>query len=728
MVFQTCFYCKTRGASVGCCGKSCRKSFHFSCGVKNRCLTEYVGNFFSFCHQHASTRTSNTSKEYEPDDECEICQKPMGEYDRLNSLKAVCCPDDKWFHKRCLKEQALLNQDDFSCPCCGNSDEFRDNLLINGIFIPKGNDVARYQSFAIAEEDAQLEMPQKKRRIHKNWIFVRTFESKEEADKFLEDENWSYSYKNVSSDGIRITYRCKLVKFRGKQCEAGIYLLFDSRSSNIQLFRADSEHTHENDPNKVDVIAPEIEKVIRELYENNVSKPKAMQTNLLNKGIEPPPLPKLKTLLKKLNDQKYGSEKLNYGLLEKWLQDESSSYPDGETEPFVLSYEIFSESEFRFVVTTKQLLKLAIGSQMIHADATYKLIWQGFPVFVVGKTDLHRAFHPFGIGVCTTETAKDFEFIFTAIKEGVSKIFSETFQPKYLISDAAKAIHNGGKKVFGDDLFIIMCAFHMYKNVREKLPSFIRDNLKQSQFLNDLQKLQLAKTDKAFDVAVGLFMDKWRAESAELTQYFRMEWVDQNRFWYEGFAKLMPSTNNALESFNRLIKDEQTLRERMDLGKFRMALYKMTKEWSIKYISSVKTVYLDAPELTLPLWTAGYLWARANNKISSRKRGNFIIYRSILSFIETIDDSNDWDSFDVYRKKSFEFNDTKFKYPITRDNWFESECDCENYFKLYICEHIIGIALRIKCIIPPAEAKAIPIGEKRKRGRPPKAKSALKRQ
>lgn len=301
-------------------------------------------------------------------------------------------------------------------------------------------------------------------------------------------------------------------------------------------------------------------------------------------------------MLKKLNDNKYGSERLNYGMLEKWLQDESASYPDGETEPFVLSYEIFSESEFRFVVTTKQLWKLAINCPIIHADATYKLIWQGFPVFVVGKTDLHRAFHPFGIGVCTTETAKDFEFIFAAIKEGVLKVFDEKFEPKYLISDAAKAIHNGAKKVYGDDIFIIMCAFYMYKNVRQKLPSFLRDSVKQAQFLYDLQKLQLAKSDEVFDVAVILFMDKWRIESDALIQYFKTEWVDQNRFWYEGCANLIPSTNNAMESFNRLIKDEQTLRERMDLGKFRVALYKMTNEWSTRYVSSVKTVHLDAPE------------------------------------------------------------------------------------------------------------------------------------
>lgn len=68
-----------------------------------------------------------------------------------------------------------------------------------------------------------------------------------------------------------------------------------------------------------------------------------------------------------------------------------------------------------------------------------------------------------------------------------------------------------------------------------------------------------------FDGAAELFAKKWEQTSNEFIQYFRREWLDANRYWYEGCGKLVQSTNNALESFNRLIKDEQTLRERLDL-------------------------------------------------------------------------------------------------------------------------------------------------------------------
>jgi len=49
--------------------------------------------------------------------------------------------------------------------------------------------------------------------------------------------------------------------------------------------------------------------------------------------------------------------------------------------------------------------------------------------------------------------------------------------------------------------------------------------------------------------------------------YFKGQWLDNNEGWYEGHAFRHPSTNNGLESCNRVVKDEDTLRSRLPLGK-----------------------------------------------------------------------------------------------------------------------------------------------------------------
>lgn len=59
------------------------------------------------------------------------------------------------------------------------------------------------------------------------------------------------------------------------------------------------------------------------------------------------------------------------------------------------------------------------------------------------------------------------------------------------------------------------------------------------------------------------------------------------------------------------------------------------------------------------------------------------------------------------------------------NNWMNGRCHCRNFFKEFICEHVIGIALRLKIVSAPNEAKIIPLGQKRKRGRPAKSKLAL---
>jgi uncharacterized Zn finger protein len=52
-------------------------------------------------------------------------------------------------------------------------------------------------------------------------------------------------------------------------------------------------------------------------------------------------------------------------------------------------------------------------------------------------------------------------------------------------------------------------------------------------------------------------------------------------------------------------------------------------------------------------------------------------------------------------------------------------CNCPSFFKKYMCKHVVGLAIRSRFCTPPVAAKNIPIGQKRRRGRPSKAKKAL---
>lgn len=234
-----------------------------------------------------------------------------------------------------------------------------------------------------------------------------------------------------------------------------------------------------------------------------------------------------------------------------------------------------------------------------------------------------------------------------------------------------------------------------------------------------------------FDVAAKLLMDKWKPISDPLVKYFEKEWLIENRNWFEGFRLKTPSTNNALEATNKIIKDEHTLRERLEFTQFCVVLFAMVKQWSIEYSNNLNSINNGAPSMNLDLWTTGYNFAKSNATVSQKRTRSQIIYTIPIgnrSDDDSIyDDCAKWTKFHDF-KRSLDIVHTTFDYPVTLDNWTNGYCDCSNGFKKYLCEHMVGIALRLKVISAPAEAKTIPLGQKRKRGRPAKAKKALNRQ
>jgi hypothetical protein len=85
--------------------------------------------------------------------------------------------------------------------------------------------------------------------------------------------------------------------------------------------------------------------------------------------------------------------------------------------------------------------------------------------------------------------------------------------------------------------------------------------------------------------------------------------------------------------------------------------------------------------------------------------------------------NNHWESFDDFKEQFF--SEWEVMLPINSEEWLTDRCNCPAFLKQYICKKLLGLAIRLKYVEPPHEARNIPIGEKRKRGRPAKSKKAL---
>ncbi|CAF5092259.1 unnamed protein product, partial [Rotaria sp. Silwood1] len=59
---------------------------------------------------------------------------------------------------------------------------------------------------------------------------------------------------------------------------------------------------------------------------------------------------------------------------------------------------------------------------------------------------------------------------------------------------------------------------------------------------------------------------KWSKTEPNFVECFQNEWLTTHDAWHEGVDHCTPSTDNALEATNNVIKKENTLRERLPLS------------------------------------------------------------------------------------------------------------------------------------------------------------------
>lgn len=307
-----------------------------------------------------------------------------------------------FFRQNDCNESAVASCSNWAVDACSSKTSSSSSSHSDGIPCDSNSD---------SNSDSETE-PAKRKRIHQTFSLLQSFENEEDALKFLAiDGCWSAYYSTKSDDGVRQKYRCNKVKFRAKnQCAKSCYLLYDSRSSKVNLFMSDSEHDHVENANSVYEIPIDTKNAIRDMFEMGVCKPKQILNNLMIKKYDIPDRTKFDSYLKSLRKERDGEAKINMNDMKKWLED-NSLVPVDKTKPFVLHYEIsFDEKNpfFRFFVTTKQLLSLAIDTTKVQTDATYKITWQGYPMFQIGTTDMHKSFHPYGVAVCMCEQTDDF--------------------------------------------------------------------------------------------------------------------------------------------------------------------------------------------------------------------------------------------------------------------------------------------------------------------------------
>ncbi|CAF1137527.1 unnamed protein product [Rotaria sordida] len=93
----------------------------------------------------------------------------------------------------------------------------------------------RYESSSESNDEMEIDHQdfQEKKKVRRklHWMKDRSFSDDAQTQMAIKQEKqWSRYYCNKGHDGIKVHYRCNQVKFRGKQCDAAIYLHYPNDS------------------------------------------------------------------------------------------------------------------------------------------------------------------------------------------------------------------------------------------------------------------------------------------------------------------------------------------------------------------------------------------------------------------------------------------------------------------------------------------------------------------
>lgn len=220
---------------------------------------------------------------------------------------------------------------------------------------------------------------------------------------------------HLTKSGTKEYFSCSIYS----KCKARMQLHCLNDDQRVCMLRNNVDHQHDHlDQHKR--IRKEIKEMIIELFNLRVTAPLNIIYALRIKGlVNVPKQRQITNFLSRYRCKNIRKPSISYFEIEKWCKS-NLEIPDNPNKLFVLRNQVKSGDSpyIRITASTKYLLELGTNNiDFCCTDATYKLIYQGHPVIIVGHVDKARRFHPISLSITTTEKNEDFTYIFDSINK-----------------------------------------------------------------------------------------------------------------------------------------------------------------------------------------------------------------------------------------------------------------------------------------------------------------------
>ena len=169
-----CFVCLTKQAAVKCAETGCNKTWHYPCGRRANCITQFIDEFKSYCSLHNPETNVLRHPGYVY---CCVCYKLITTNNPAACIFSKCCdpiyqPErsietiylECFTHAACVQRYTINAGYDSACINCNmvemTKEKWQDQMRRRGIFIPK--------QMASWEDDEYFKKQTKNKCEHKN--------------------------------------------------------------------------------------------------------------------------------------------------------------------------------------------------------------------------------------------------------------------------------------------------------------------------------------------------------------------------------------------------------------------------------------------------------------------------------------------------------------------------------------------------------------------------------
>ena len=446
------------------------------------------------------------------------------------------------------------------------------------------------------------------------------------------------------------TFVCKFSRKKGYlNCESKIRVIYSETSDEVTVEKVQN-HNHQKDDeyiaggqkeNYMKWTSAQIKVVMTGVM--NEASPTVIRRNLKEHFSEVM-MPSAIQLSNKIAHCKtiinQTKEILTTGDLKDIIKDKLDT-PIENTKMFVTESEVIDdegEENVRFtIIFTTLAMQARLSRELIQDDATYRLNWMGFPVFISGRCSSTGRFFPTHVTLQSHEDTRAYSNVFKYVKKHIGV-------PSKRLADAAKEITAAGKEVFGEHGDRLMCYPHVHRNIEPKIKTLKKQSDNQligKQVLEDIETFQWIVTKKSFEIDFQALEDKYlknssynNKEKAALISFFcylRKQWGPGSPvyLWFEHGNPWSVSHNQSLKGKNTDIKRNHTFKVRVPLGRMIQILERMLCEFSedndsqlyedrLKSLSR-KDLKDGQGKTNLSRLTDGWKWAHENRKGTPNK-------------------------------------------------------------------------------------------------------------